>query len=169
MSRQLLKIGLVLCCLTLTATTFALQPPFEARSVGDYAFRDDQTGYRLPNETVPETYDISLSTRIDQGQFDFTGTVKINIFVVNTTRQVTVHIRQLTITSVNCTDENGNQVNLLPWQFDVVTEFLTIPTQSDELIKDKRYQLEIQYTGILRTDYGGFYRSSYVNALGTRS
>lgn len=167
MSSQLLKIGLVLCCLT--ATIVAFQPPFETRSVGDYEFRDDQTHYRLPNETVPETYDISLSTLIDQGQFDFTGTVKINIFVVNTTRQVTVHIRQLTITSVNCTDENGNQVNLRPWQFDVVTEFLTIPTESVELVKGKRYQLEIQYTGILRTDHGGFHRSSYVNALGTRS
>lgn len=167
MSRQLVQIGLVFCCLT--ATALAFEPPFETRNVGDYEFVTDETRYRLPNDTVPLTYDISLITRIDQAQFDFFGTVKINIFVVNTTRQVTVHTRQLTINRVQLFDDNNRLVELLPFYYNVVTEFLTIPTRNVDLVQGRRYHLEIDYAGVLRTDNGGFYRSSYTNAQGTRS
>lgn len=167
MSRQLVKIGIFFCCLT--ATVFARGPPFETRSVGDYEFRIDQNRYRLPNTTVPETYDISLITRIDQAQFDFLGTVKINIFVVNTTRQVTVHTRQLTINNVQLFDNTNRKVDLLPWYYNKVTEHLTIPTRNIDLVQGKRYRLEIDYAGILRTDNAGFYRSSYINSMGTRT
>lgn len=167
MSRQIVRIGLVLCCLT--ATVLALEPPLETRNVGDYEFKADETRYRLPNETVPLAYDISLITRIDQAQFDFLGTVKITIFVVNTTRQVTVHSRQLTINRVQLFDDNNQSVELLPWYHNVVTEFLTIPTRNADLLPGRQYHLEIEYAGELRTDNGGFYRSSYTNSEGTRS
>lgn len=167
MSGQLVRIGLVFCCLT--AAAFAIAPPFETRNVGDYDFRADQTGYRLPNETVPETYDISLTTRIDQSNFDFLGTVQIKVFVVNTTRQITVHARQLTINEIQLYGETGSSIDLLPWNYNVVTEFLTIPTKSINLEKGKRYRLIIYYTGVLRTDNAGFYRSSYLNVNGTKT
>lgn len=167
MSCELLKIGFVFCCLS--ATVFALEPPFETRNVGDFEFRADQTHYRLPNETRPESYDISLITRVDQAQFDFLGTVKIDIFVVNTTRNVTVHARQLNIKAVQLFDAFGRPVELLPWTYNKVTEFLTIPTKNADLWQGARYHLLIDYTGDLRTDNGGFYRASYVNAMGTRS
>lgn len=166
MSWQLIKIGLIV---GLTATIFALEPPFETRSVGDVELYDHLSGYRLPNDTIPEKYNISLITRVDRAQFDFLGNVKIDIFVVNATRQVTVHTRQLTIISVRLSNDSGRELDLLPWYSNVENEFLTIQTQNIDLVKGQRYILEIQYTGTLRTDYGGFYRSSYLNDRGTRS
>lgn len=163
----MVKIGLIFCCLT--AAVFALEPPFETRSVSEFEFRADETRYRLPNDTVPETYDITLVTRIDQAQFDFNGTVGIKFLVLNSTRQVTLHARQLTISNVLLIGESGGLIAVFEPTYNKTTEFLTINTKNTELTKGKRYILSIEYTGVLRTDNAGFYRSSYVNAKGTKS
>lgn len=128
--------------------------------------RDGETKYRLPNSTKPENYDITLSTAVDEDNFNFDGTVKIRVHVLEATSNITIHARQLTIKSIALSDPStGTDIDLNPYVYEIVTEFLIIPAKT-QLEKDKYYLLVITYTGELRTDNGGFYRSSYVDAIG---
>lgn len=145
--------------------------PFEVRRVEDTVFREDGVNYRLPNTSHPETYDISLLTRVDSSEFDFRGFVKIGIVVDAPTREIVLHTRQLTISSVNLIRGAGTfpeVIPLLPWTFENVPEFLRIKTNGTDLRAGDRLVLEIIYNGVLRTDNAGFYRSSYISPDGTK-
>jgi aminopeptidase N len=123
--------------------------------------------YRLPNDTFPHRYDIELSTRIDLGQFDFTGKVTILLEAKSVTSMITVHSKQLTIPvgAVSLRNAATQQQILTTHVLDEPLEFLKISTTSP-LVIGQRYTLEISYSGTMRIDNGGFYRSSYVNEAG---
>lgn len=127
--------------------------------------RTNEVGYRLPNETSPESYEITIVTNIDKNNFTFSGTVVIHVRVLEVTSNITLHARQLTIESVKLESETRADVKLDLFVYDESTEFLTIPTVT-QLEAGKLYTLTVKYTGELRTDYFGFYRSSYVNSSG---
>lgn len=141
----------------------------ERRSIERTAVEKLQTDineikYRLPNNTKPINYDITLITNIDKNEFNFSGVAVISLQVLETSANITLHARQLTIKSVKLTTLSGIMIRLNPSTYDATTEFLTIPTQN--LYKDMNYVLTIEYSGELRTDQFGFYRSSYVNSNG---
>lgn len=122
--------------------------------------------YRLPNNTKPESYDITLITNIDQNDFNFTGRVVITLRVLEASNNITIHARQLEIKTITLTTvASGMIINLHPHTYDNITEFLVIPTQT-ELKKDTQYILTVEYAGILRTGSSGFYRGSYTNSKG---
>lgn len=126
----------------------------------------DGIEYRLPNNTKPIHYDIWLSTNIHRSEFAFNGVVKILIEAVENSTEIIVHYRQIAVSNVKLMRETGGSIqsNVL---FTLVpaTEFLVIkPTQP--LIAPSRYLVEITYSGVLRNDDAGFYRSSYVNQSG---
>lgn len=126
--------------------------------------------FRLPNNTVPEAYEISLWTLIDQSDFQFTGNCTIRIRAATNTTFITLHQKELSIKSVTLIDpENGNRIVVKRNQLDYteINEFLTISLADYVLIEDNRYYLQILYNGTLRTDEAGFYRSSYVTENGT--
>lgn len=126
----------------------------------------DLITYRLPNNTKPETYDITLVTNIDKNNFNFSGKVDINIFVLEASSEITLHARQLTIESVKLfVHANKNEIKLYPFTYNETTEFLTIPTQT-QLQKGINYILTVEYTGELRSDLFGFYRSFYIDSQG---
>lgn len=145
--------------------------PYDQRRVDESIFRTDGANYRLANHTHPETYDISLNTRVDIEDFDFAGLVKIGIVVDHPTREIVLHARQLVITNAKLFRQNGiefAEVKTLPFEYDNVPEFLTIPTDGIALNTGDRLRLEITYKGVLRFDLGGFYRSSYIGVDGKR-
>lgn len=151
----------ILCCCTIVSSEIR---PLESNNVRklDSSARDGGPNYRLPNNTIPQTYDITLTLALESNQFDFNGTVKIQIKALETTSNITLHMRQLSIATIKLEDKSNNQdIDFEPYTYDTVTEFVIIPTQ---LEKDKIYLLTITYMGELRTDNHGFYRSSYVNA-----
>lgn len=144
--------------------------PLELRRVDKSVFKTDGINYRLPNNTHPETYDISLITRVDVGDFNFTGFVRIGIVVDHSTREIVLHARQLVITNVKLFRQSGKgfvDVKTLPFKYDNIPEFLIIPTEGVDLNAGDRLKLEIYYNGELRTDNGGFYRSAYSNSDGS--
>lgn len=141
-------------------------PPFGYENVGDFTFAPDEVNYRLPNNTKPETYDISITTDIAHEIFEFSGTVKIGVRALNITDSITLHQRQLKIDRINLETEFGLNVRVLPPHYDPVTEFLTIYTTDEPLLPANLYFLTITYKGTLREDMGGFYRSSYTNSDG---
>lgn len=128
--------------------------------------------YRLPNHTHPETYDISIKTRVDLAEFDFSGRVKIGIAVDEATQQIVLHTRLLNVTEVQLFRRNGNsnaEVIIARHTYDEELEFLTIHTDNVVLNAGDSLQLNIAYNGSLRNVPYGFYRSSYKNADGSKT
>ena len=131
-------------------------------------FNPSALSFRLPNNTVPIHYDVSLLTDIHLGNFDFFGTVTIDIRVVEETETITIHYRQLAISSIDLLDFSGRilESNVNFEQIEEV-EFLVIKPRL-MLIELNRYKVVIRYRGLLRTDDYGFYRASYFNEEGRR-
>lgn len=155
---------------SLLAIVLADDPfPRSLNDVNDPIFRDNGVNYHLPNSTHPESYDLSLWTRVDADDFDFRGLVKIGIVVDEPTREIVLHYRKLVVVNVTLTRLSGSsQVNipLLPYDYDIVPEFLKITTNEIDLNIGEQLVLEISYVSVLAKELRGFYRSSYVNAQG---
>lgn len=138
------------------------------RRVEDVEIRqDDGRRYRLPNDTVPETYDITLTTQINDADFIFYGNVRIGILTREATQRITIHHRQLTIIVIRLWTTTGQQIGVNPYSYDATLEFLEIPVETT-LPAGTRYVLDIDYMGTLREDNYGFYRSSYRNDDGVQ-
>lgn len=158
---------------TFSAVAIADYPfPKHIANVDDPIFRDTGANYRLPNDTHPETYELLLKTRVDAEDFDFSGHIKIGIVVDQPTRSIVLHTRKLTVENVTLARYNGtgslpNSLDILPYTYDVVTEFLKITTNGIDLFAGDRLLLEIHYQSTLSLDRRGFYRSSYENTNGT--
>lgn len=153
---------LVVACLASTALINA--NPISQRVSSFISAKE--TKYRLPNDTVPINYKVHLTTRVDEENFDFTGEVEITLKVIEKTKKITLHQRRLEITSV-ALECNGNPIVDPKESYDDVTEFLTYEVV-DELDVDTACVLTLGYKGELRTDNGGFYRSSYTDAKGKK-
>lgn len=132
----------------------------------------DILSFRLPNDTVPIHYYLSLATDIhDNGDPAFSGKVRITINVVEESSIITLHNRQHMITRIdlfNYTEApieppliEGNIVPILLDDF----ELLQIPT-SAPLVIDQLYIIEITFNNTLRDDNSGFYRSYYNTTQG---
>ncbi|XP_070496047.1 aminopeptidase N-like [Chironomus tepperi] len=126
---------------------------------------DDPATYRLPNNSIPVEYYITLETNIHEGDFNFLGNVIIHIKIVEETNQVTLHYRQISITRIEIIDpvlqlvivSNATYNYIESHDFLVID--LPITYQPDtELI------LNIDYNGKLRDEGAGFYWGSYNNS-----
>lgn len=127
----------------------------------------NEVKFRLPNNTKPESYDIKLVTYFEEKNFTFSGTVAIDVRVLEATQNITLHVHELlSIESVKLESEAKNDVKLDQLAYDKTNQQLTIPTIK-QLETGTKYILTIQYTGELRSDSPtGFYRSSYVDSTG---
>lgn len=126
------------------------------------------TNYRLPNNTRPSHYDVELWTRVDQQEFDFQGTVSITLNALEATNNITVHTRQLTIEEVSVRLSTSQSViSEVTFEEDTDAEFLVVNVPSG-LAAGAEYVLFVNFSGELRQDDAGFYRSSYINATGDR-
>lgn len=67
--------------------------------------------FRLPNNTIPETYEISLRTWIHTGNSTFTGSVRIGIAAVESTDFITLHHNVQRLESVRVVSANEVPVN----------------------------------------------------------
>lgn len=144
------------------------QKPIEINEISEFNIHAEKYNYRLPNNTKPEYYDITLITSIDRGEFDFSGTVKISIRILEDSSSITLHARQLTLTSIRLTDLMGVEIRLRPHIYDIVREFITITTDDVKLLVNQNYILTIAYIGVLREDTHGFYRSFYISEQGEK-
>lgn len=162
-------LRLALCLLIGFFVTFS-SSKIPTRSTRDIQPRVDGYAYRLPNVTRPEAYKVELSTNVHNAVFNFVGTVEIDIVVLQATPVITLHQRQLTISFIELSNlpPTGTNIPLLPHSYDPISEFLSIRLESGTLIANQRYRLSITYTGTLRSDNAGFYRSSYIADDGSR-
>lgn len=118
--------------------------------------------FRLPRNTRPQTYDIKLVTNVDKNESKFSGTAAIDLFVVESSNDITIHSRRLVIKSAHLVNENGTTIEINSLMYNKTTEFLTIPSK-ETLTKHSFYKLTIEYEGQLRNDAIGFYKKSYID------
>lgn len=163
---EVVQIGTIFWCLTVpfesAASRFAA---VESRSDGN-SFNARAVNYRLPNDTKPETYDLSLRTRIGEGEFDYDGLMTIIVLIVNATRELTIHSKGLRIETIRLSNVNGTgTIALFPPRIYNETDFLTIPTKSSVLLPGSRYRLDIGFSGVLHKERSGFYRAPSVYGI----
>lgn len=133
-------------------------------------YRDDVDGkdYRLPNNTRPLRYDVTLTTDVHLGEAAFTGNVRIRFEVLENTNEITLHTRQLTIEKIDLFSTPDSPVLVqsnVQFTENEDVEFLVIrPTA--QVNRGQEYIVDITYRGFLRDDNMGFYRSTYKNPQG---
>lgn len=163
-------VCLVAIILTILIDGLIAEIPITRRVEDVEVRQSDGLLYRLPNNTVPLAYDITLTTRVDAANFTFNGNVRIQILTRQSTQQIVLHHRQLTISDVRLwtTNDPPQEVTLGAFTYYAELEFLEIPISGNPLPAGSIYYLEINYIGTLREDNYGLYRSSYRNNDGVQ-
>lgn len=124
--------------------------------------QDDAT-YRLPNSSYPESYVITLIfgnfNRDDSPSLAFTGSVTIDIKILEDTEEIVLHSSVAEIT------EHTLTVNEAVVEYDLSNDTereLLILTSRDTLVKDSRVSLWIKFIGNIGSAIRGVYRASYL-------
>jgi len=171
-----MRLNVILPCLVLLAVVSASVPMPPHNYLVDEALplapfiEIDGKDYRLPNMTRPIHYTVSLTTDIDKGESgqSFSGKVRIRIEAIETTNEITLHYRQITIENIALYSTGTPSVLIqdnINHVFSEDVEFLII-RPSAELTAGTQYFVDVTYQGLLRDDNMGFYRSSYKNEQG---
>ncbi|XP_050072635.1 aminopeptidase N-like [Anopheles maculipalpis] len=119
----------------------------------------DLSSYRLPNDTIPESYTLELSSNVHEQNFSYTGTVVIRVRVLQTTRSIVLHSLRSTLVQIEVRNSNQLNVPIVAIEQDADLETLTIRTGTELLAGI--YQLTVRFENTLRSDVGGFYWTSY--------
>lgn len=135
---------------------FALVPLLATTPV----IAQDFDTYRLPNNTRPETYDLSIQTWIDDANWTFIGSVRIGIVAVESTNFIRLHHDVQRIESVRVVSANEVPITIGDYSYNAQFDFLTIPVIGNNLTQGTRYFVDIDYVGSLNF-FSGFYRSFY--------
>ncbi len=116
--------------------------------------------FRLPNNTIPETYDISIRTWIHLANSTFIGSVRIGIVAVESTNFITLHHRIDRLESVQVLSADDVPLNSAEPIYDEERDLLTIPIVGSNLTQGMKYFVDIDYIGSMNMD-SGFYRHFY--------
>jgi aminopeptidase N len=129
----------------------------------------NNVNFRLPNNTTPMHYDITITTSIHQGNLMFTGLTLVYIKVLETSNTITLHSSQIIMDRINLHRADNQEIieRNLAFRSDSVTQFLEVSLR-EPLQADQEVILAFEHTGVLRSDRIGFYHVQYVN-LGSES
>lgn len=125
----------------------------------------DGRNYRLPNNTIPLHYNLTLRTSIHLGISQFYGQVDIRVQAMENTDNITLHYRELAIVEVYLSNAVGDLIEAPSWRLQEDVEFLIIEPAAS-LIEGETYQVRISFNGVLRDDDRGFYRTAYLDNYG---
>lgn len=117
----------------------------------------DPSYYKLPTNVIPSEYTIVLVPSLLDDTFQ--GTINIRIDIVEATASITFHAAEIVFLETFLIDNQGNMVSVLE-QLDDNERQLRI-LKFDSELPIGTYDLWISYSGILRDDGYGFYKSSY--------
>lgn len=147
-------------------------------TIGSTVIEDEITSFRLPNETIPVRYLIDITTRIHEDEFDFNGTVSVEVLVINATNKIVLHAKDLKIVGLSLLDiENKVQLDNVVYKLLDHYNMLVVYSASNDVIVDedkfllsegKKYLLNIEYKGHLNNVNNnltfGIYADKYKNA-----
>lgn len=142
---------------------FGLAQKPVGKFLGKFDNDEETPNYRLPNNSLPISYDLWLKTDVDKQNFNFQGNVKIAIEIYEPSTAIVLHLRRSQIDNIdmyNYTDSGVVQFSNLRWTYEAQREFLTINLPASAVVGEK-FTLDIDYHGVLREDKAGFYYASY--------
>lgn len=131
-------------------------------------------GYRLPDNIVPQTYNLRIDTNLDENNFDFEGTVKIKIQCLKATNKVILHSKELNIIEEGVTlkqiavDNNTRDIPIASHQYAKENDFYIVML-NQRLAPGNTYWLSIPFKGILTEGLAGYYRSSYFDRAANKT
>lgn len=128
---------------------------------------NSQTNYRLPNNTVPISYNVELWTEVHNGTREFRGVAKIDIQVVEDTKTITLHYREIDEFGSTIQSKDIASSQPIPVVSTLASREFLVLTHTDTLKAGTNWTVVITYTSKLRSDMGGFYMSSYEDDDGT--
>lgn len=125
------------------------------------------TSYRvlLPDDLLPEQYDLTLEPDLEK--FTFEGLVKITCDVNVATDSVTLHAKELLISSAKFVAGDGgkefeaSEISLKPKK-------MTVKFGFEDFLPVGKGVLEVKFSGILNDKMAGFYRSQYTDSKGVK-
>lgn len=125
-----------------------------------------ETGFgRLPEDTVPVSYVLSVVPDFETAIPSFTGQVDIAIRVKTTTPMITLHSKDLILDAVKVTDVNTDRViEGTTWDYVNVREQVQI-LMKGYVLANRKYIVSIQFKGTLRDDAKGFFKTFYTTNL----
>ncbi|XP_070493081.1 aminopeptidase N-like [Chironomus tepperi] len=127
--------------------------------------RSDQSlNYRLPNNSLPMSYDLWIMTNIHKSELKFNGRVKIRIKIIEESETITIHSRDIIIDKVDLYDKTGNlSKSSLEFESSKNQDFLIIVLPSLLNVNDEII-LDIYYNGnMTNNEMSGLYATSYQN------
>ncbi|XP_044757690.1 aminopeptidase N-like [Coccinella septempunctata] len=129
----------------------------------------DNDTYRLPTNIIPEHYTLDVITNFDD-DFKFNGHVQIETKCVESTDQINLHMKNLTIDedTISIKDiTTNNPVKIDVIEEDEEKEWMIIHTK-EPLEDGKKYLISIKFEGRLSNSLSGYYRSQYETKNGEK-
>lgn len=169
-----LVLAFVLCLMTIGLLVGYLKPCNEkpiSEEIADEMTAPKTLPYvRLPRSVVPEHYDIELQPYLIENNFTFDGKVRIMVKVLQPTKNVTLHINNVTVDagSVRMTDIHSRMDHeIVSKSQDEEKEFYILHLKRN-LKEGATYEIFMKYVGSLNNQLVGFYRSSYKDSDGNK-
>lgn len=119
-----------------------------------------QASFRLPESTVPLTYDIELAP--DLRKNSFSGSEKVVLQLKAASEKIFFHSKDLKIGAV--TISGGAAKFACSFVLDAKNDLLVITAA--QRLDPGQYNVDIKFSGILNDKLVGFYRSSFKDAKG---
>jgi len=120
---------------------------------------------RLPDDTEPELYALSVVPDFDAVNPSFSGRVDILILVKTTTAEITFNSKDLVLHEIRITDDNTNgDVGVDSWKY--IEDLEQVKVKITGLIFAKRkYTIHIDYSGYLNDGASKIFHTSYDDYL----
>ena len=132
----------------------------------------DSSWYRLPENVVSDSYDLWIYPHLAVNNFTYEGYVDIRLHVLNKTNSLILHVDGLRIdkkrSEVRHNISHGKIVNIPITDQELHTERQFYNISLSKNLIPGNYSLTLSFTGEIRDDIFGFYRSCYKSGNITR-
>lgn len=122
---------------------------------------------RLPRSIKPESYDVVLLPFLTTNNFTFTGEISIKISVIERCKNVTLHSASIIInwsfSRIQKLGDHGDLAENVSISNQYIVDekqFLVLETEK-YLEANSKYIVRLQFSGTIKDNLQGFYKSSY--------
>jgi len=129
--------------------------------------------YRLPTALRPQKYNLRVLTHLDNPEdLRFEGSVKILFEVLENTKNITLHAKNLTIDESQITLKDTSSANkkncISSTEVNSIHDFYVMHT-CEQLLAGEKYELTMPFSADLNRQLEGYYRSSYLDPVANKT
>lgn len=132
--------------------------------------RQAAQGYRLPDNVLPQKYNLEILTNLEENNFSFEGKVWIKIQCLRPTNKIILHAKDLEIMEKEVTLKQittPNDTVVIPvnsHNYAKENDFYIVML-GQRLVPGNTYRFYIPFKGMLNEGLAGYYRSSYFDRM----